>query len=76
VKRTTVKLPDELDGRLRHEAERRGMLELKAGGRLPSVPAGLSPKVAAVTGGGRGLGYPGRPRAFARKLRDILKAES
>jgi hypothetical protein len=25
VKRTTVKLPDELDGRLRHEAERREM---------------------------------------------------
>ena len=24
VKRTTVKLPDELDARLRHEAERRG----------------------------------------------------
>jgi predicted transcriptional regulator len=25
VKRTTVKLPDELDARLRHEAERRGI---------------------------------------------------
>jgi predicted DNA-binding protein len=25
VKRTTVKLPDELDARLRHEAERRGV---------------------------------------------------
>jgi predicted DNA-binding protein len=25
MKRTTVKLPDELDARLRHEAERRGM---------------------------------------------------
>jgi hypothetical protein len=25
VKRTTVKLPDELDARLRHEASRRGM---------------------------------------------------
>ena len=25
LKRTTVKLPDELDARLRHEAERRGM---------------------------------------------------
>ncbi len=25
VQRTTVKLPDELDARLRHEAERRGM---------------------------------------------------
>jgi len=25
MKRTTVKLPDELDSRLRHEAERRGM---------------------------------------------------
>lgn len=24
MKRTTVKVPDELDGRLRHEAERRG----------------------------------------------------
>jgi predicted transcriptional regulator len=24
IKRTTVKLPDELDARLRHEAERRG----------------------------------------------------
>jgi len=25
MKRTTVKLPDELDARLRHEADRRGM---------------------------------------------------
>ena len=25
MKRTTVKLPDELDSRLRHEAQRRGM---------------------------------------------------
>jgi predicted transcriptional regulator len=25
IKRTTVKLPDELDARLRHEAERRGL---------------------------------------------------
>lgn len=25
MKRTTVKLPDEVDARLRHEAERRGM---------------------------------------------------
>lgn len=25
VKRTTIKLPDELDARLRHEAERRGI---------------------------------------------------
>lgn len=25
MKRTTVKLPDDLDARLRHEAERRGM---------------------------------------------------
>ena len=55
MRRTTVKLPDELDTRLRHEAERRGMTiseltreaietHLGAGGyrRLSSTAAGRS----------------------------------
>lgn len=54
VKRTTLKLPDELDARLRHEAERRGItvseltreaIELHLGGRrrrLRAASAGRS----------------------------------
>jgi predicted transcriptional regulator len=58
VKRTTVKIPDSLDARLRHEAERRGMtisevsreaLEAYLGGtsgrrRLGAAKAGRSGK--------------------------------
>lgn len=48
MKRTTVKIPDELDGRLRQEAERRGVtiseitreaLEAKLGTRRPLLAA-------------------------------------
>ena len=54
MKRTTVKIPDELDARLRHEAERRGVtisqitreaLEARLGGgarRLVAAGAGRS----------------------------------
>ena len=49
MRRTTVKLPDELDARLRHEAERRGMtiseltreaIEAHLGGRRTLLATG------------------------------------
>ena len=71
MKRTTVKLPDDLDARLRHEADRRGMTvsditreaiesHLGAGGRrLVAAKAGRS---------GRG--------DTARRIEEILRREA
>lgn len=71
MKRTTVKLPDDLDARLRHEAERRGTtisevireaIEAHLGAKLPrkflSAKAGRS-------------GY----HDTARQIEDILRRE-
>jgi predicted transcriptional regulator len=55
MKRTTVKLPDDLDARLRHEAERRGVTvsELTREAietRLGSRPKGRRRMIAAAAG--------------------------
>jgi predicted transcriptional regulator len=72
VKRTTVKIPDELDARLRHEAERRGTtisdisrqaLEAYFGG--PSTRRRLA---------AAGAGHSGRSD-ISERIEEILTAE-
>ncbi len=70
MKRTTVKLPDELDARLRHEAERRGItvsdltreaIEHHLGGRQRRLRAA-------------GAGHSGRDD-ISERIEEILAAE-
>ena len=63
MKRTTVKLPDDLDARLRHEAARRGTT-------VSETHPG-SDRVAS----GRGRAPPGRRRGRAQRLRRHLRAD-
>jgi predicted DNA-binding protein len=69
MKRTTVKIPDELDRRLRHEAERRGetisqivreALEAKLGSRRPLLMAAA------------GSSRSGRSDSVAERVEELL----
>lgn len=70
MKRTTVKLPDDLDARLRHEAARRGM-----------TIAGLTREAIESHLGGRrrllaaGAGRSGRDD-ISERIEEILRAEA
>ena len=71
MKRTTVKLPDDLDAQLRHEAARRGC----------TVAAFTREAIAAHLGHGRrrrllaaGAGHSGRADV-AERIEEILRAE-
>lgn len=72
VQRTTVKLPDDLDARLRHEAQRRGLtvseLTREAIERLLDAPRGGRRLLAA------GAGASGRSDV-AERIEEILTAE-
>lgn len=70
MKRTTIKLPDDVDARLRHEAERRGMtiselsreaIETHLGGRRRRLQAA-------------GAGHSGRDD-ISERIEEILAAE-
>lgn len=70
MKRTTVKLPDEVDAKLRHEAERRGItvseltreaIEQHLGGRQRQLRAA-------------GAGHSGRDD-ISERIEEILAAE-
>ena len=70
MKRTTIKLPDDVDARLRHEAERRGMtisqlsreaIETHLGGRQRRLQAA-------------GAGHSGR-NDISERIEEILAAE-
>jgi predicted transcriptional regulator len=71
MKRTTVKLPDELDARLRHEADRRGT----------TVSEITREAIEAHLGGGRRRliaakgGRSGR-QTTARRIEEILRREA
>ena len=69
VKRTTVKLPDELDARLRHEAERRGMTVSEL--TRQAIETHL------VGGGKRKLGAAGRSGRsdISHRIEEILRSE-
>lgn len=72
MQRTTVKLPDDLDARLRHEAERRGVtvsaLTREAIEALLASPPGRRRLHAA------GLGASGR-RDISERIEEILACE-
>jgi predicted transcriptional regulator len=72
MQRTTVKLPDELDARLRHEAQRRGVtvseLTREAIERLLNAPQGRRRLIAA------GAGASGRPD-ISERIEEILASE-
>lgn len=69
MKRTTVKLPDDLDARLRHEAERRGMTVSEL--TRQAIETHL------VEGGKRRLAAAGRSghRDISHRIEEILKSE-
>lgn len=73
MQRTTVKLPDELDARLRHEARRRGVtvsaLTREAIERLLAAPTGGRRLLAA------GAGASGRSDVSER-IEEILASEA
>jgi predicted transcriptional regulator len=72
MQRTTVKLPDDLDARLRHEAQRRGVtvseLTREAIERLLNAPQGRRRLLAA------GAGASGR-RDISERIEEILASE-
>jgi len=70
MKRTTVKLPDELDARLRHEAERRGttLSEITREAIEAHLGAGRRHLIAAKAG------RSGR-HDTARRIEEILRRE-
>ena len=69
MKRTTVKLPDDLDARLRHEAERRGVTVSDL--TRQAIEAHL------VEGGKRRLGASGRSGRsdVSHRIEEILKSD-
>jgi predicted transcriptional regulator len=69
MKRTTVKLPDDLDARLRHEAERRGMTVSEL--TRQAIETHL------VEGGRRRLGAAGRSgrNDVSHRIEEILRSE-
>jgi predicted transcriptional regulator len=71
MKRTTVKLPDELDARLRHEARRRGMTisELTREAIETHLGAGARRHLA-----GAGAGRSGRSD-IAERIEEILRED-
>ena len=73
MKRTTVKLPDELDARLRHEADRRGLtmseLTREAIERHLDAPAGRRTFLAA------GAGRSGH-HDIGERIKEILRKEA
>lgn len=70
VKRTTIKLPDELDFRLRHEARRRGM----------TISQVTREAITEHLGGGQrrllaaAAGHSGR-RDISERIEDIIREE-
>jgi hypothetical protein len=69
MRRTTVKLPDDLDARLRHEAERRGIAVSEL--TREAIETHL------VGQPGRRLGTPGRSGRsdISQRIEEILRSE-
>jgi metal-responsive CopG/Arc/MetJ family transcriptional regulator len=72
MKRTTVKVPDELDARLRNEAERRGktVSEITREALESYLDAGSTRRLSF-----RGAGASGRPD-ISERIEEILAAEA
>ncbi|MGH2725991.1 MAG: ribbon-helix-helix protein, CopG family [Actinomycetota bacterium] len=70
MKRTTVKLPDELDARLRHEAARRGSTVSEVTREAIESHLGPGRKLMAAKAGKSGR------RDTARKIEQILRREA
>lgn len=71
MKRTTIKLPDEVDARLRHEAERRGTTVSALSRDAIVAYLGVAPQ--RVLGGGR-TWRSGRSDVSAR-IEELLRKE-
>jgi predicted transcriptional regulator len=72
VKRTTVKIPDELDARLRHEAARRGVTISEIS--REALEAYLGARSSRRQLGAAGVGHSGRSDVSER-IEEILGAE-
>ena len=70
MKRTTVKIPEDLDARLRHEAERRGITVSELTREAIETLLGKSQ-------GGRRLSAPGRSGRsdVSQRIEEILRSE-
>ncbi len=72
MQRTTVKLPDELDARLRHEAERRGMTVTQLTREAIEAHLGRTGSRRRLLAGGAGAS--GR-HDVSERIEEILAAE-
>jgi len=78
MKRTTVKIPDELDARLRHEAERRGMTisqitrEALEAHLAVGDPAGRAPRRRVFRGAGM---FHSGQTDLATRAKEIIREE-
>lgn len=73
MQRTTVKLPDDLDARLRHEAERRGITVSQL--TREAIEAHLGSPGARRTFLAAGAGASGRSD-ISERIDDILRSEA
>jgi predicted transcriptional regulator len=71
MKRTTIKLPDDLDARLRHEAERRGMSVSELSREAIASHLGMADR---RTLGAAKAGHSGRAD-ISERIEDILRQE-
>jgi predicted transcriptional regulator len=78
MKRTTVKLPDDLDARLRHEAQRRGMTVSELTREAIAAHLGID---ASAPGSGRrrffstAAGHDGGHERVSERVEEIIRAE-
>ena len=72
VKRTTVKLPDDLDARLRHEAERRGTTISEITRDAIEAHIGIGPRRHL---GAAAAGHSGRTD-ISERIEEIIAAEA
>ena len=71
MKRTTVKLPDEVDARLRHEAKRRGLTISELTREAIETHLGVQPRRRLA---GTGAGRSGRSD-ISERIEEILREE-
>jgi predicted transcriptional regulator len=72
VRRTTIKLPDDFDARLRHEAQRRGVTiaEVTRDALAEHLDAGKRRRLGAAAAGSSGRSD------ISEQIEEILRAES
>jgi hypothetical protein len=73
MKRTTIKIPDELDARLRHEAKRRGITISELTREVLELQLGRDPKRRHLLAAGAGTSGRGD---ISERIEEILAEEA